>query len=65
MDLYPDFKEFLQFLNEEKVEYLVRGGYAVTFHGYPRYTGDIDIWIHATKENAERMMKVLDRFGAG
>jgi predicted nucleotidyltransferase len=65
MDLYPDFKEFLQFLNEEKVEYLVGGGYAVTFHGYPRYTGDIDIWIHATAENAERMMKVLERFGAG
>jgi hypothetical protein len=36
MDFYPDFKEFLQFLNEEKVEYLVGGGYAVTFHGYPR-----------------------------
>ena len=65
MDLYPDFKEFLQLLNEEKVEYLVGGGYAVTWHGYPRYTGDIDIWIHATPENASRMMQVLQRFGAG
>jgi hypothetical protein len=36
MDLYPDFKEFLQFLNEEKVEFLVGGGYALTFHGIPR-----------------------------
>ncbi|HYF33796.1 MAG TPA: hypothetical protein VD994_00790 [Prosthecobacter sp.] len=65
MDLYPDFRDFLQLLNEEGIEYLVGGGYAVTWHGYPRYTGDIDIWIHATPENARRMMVVLERFGAG
>ncbi len=65
MDLYPDFKEFLQLLGEEGVEYLVGGGYAVAWYGYPRYTGDIDIWIHATRENARRMMRVLERFGAG
>ena len=65
MDLYPDFRDFLQLLNEEGVEYLVGGGYAVTWHGYPRYTGDLDIWIHATPENARRMMAVLERFGAG
>ena len=65
MDLYPDLKEFIQLLNEEHVEYLVGGGYAVTWHGYPRYTGDIDIWIHATPENAARMVTVLDRFGTG
>gem|GEM_PF-875049 len=65
MDLYPDFKDFIQLLNAEKVEYLVGGGYAVTWHGYPRYTGDLDIWIHATPENAARMVCVLERFGAG
>ncbi len=65
MDLYPDFKEFLELLIEENVEYLVGGGYAVTWHGYPRYTGDIDIWIHSTPVNAARMMRVLTRFGAG
>ncbi len=65
MDLYPDFKDFIQLLNAEHVEYLVGGGYAVTWHGYPRYTGDIDIWIHATVENAARMIRVLERFGAG
>ncbi|MBU6303762.1 MAG: nucleotidyltransferase [Verrucomicrobia bacterium] len=65
MELYPDFKDFLQLLGEENVEYLVGGGYAVTRHGYPRYTGDIDIWIHATAENADRMMRGPDRFGAG
>lgn len=64
MDLYPDFRDFIQLLNAEHVEYVV-GGYAVTWHGYPRYTGDIDIWIHATPENAARMVQVLDRFGAG
>lgn len=65
MEIYPDFREFLQLLNEESVEYLVGGGYAVTYHGYPRYTGDIDIWINPTEENASRMMVVLERFGAG
>jgi hypothetical protein len=65
MDLYPDFKEFFQLLNEESVEYTVGGGYAVAWHGYPRYTGDIGIWIHATPDNASRMMPVLQRFGAG
>jgi hypothetical protein len=65
MDLFPDFKEFLQLLNAERVDYLVGGGYAVTWHGYPRFTGDIDIWIHATEENSQKMMRVLDAFGAG
>ena len=43
--LPPDFKEFLQFLNNHAVEYLVVGGYAVGFHGYPRATGDMDVWV--------------------
>ena len=40
-----DFKEFLQLLNSKEVEFLVIGGYAVGYHGYPRATGDMDIWI--------------------
>ena len=52
--LPPDFKELLRLLNSKKVEYLVIGGYAVAFHGYPRATGDIDIWIAISKENAKR-----------
>jgi hypothetical protein len=52
-------------LNEKQVEYLVVGGYAVAFHGYPRYTGDIDIWIAISKENAEKVMQVLKDFGFG
>lgn len=52
--LSQDFKEFIQLLNENQIEYLVVGGYAVGVHGYPRYTGDIDIWINMSDENAEK-----------
>ena len=51
-------------LNKYKVEYLIVGGYAVGFYGYPRYTGDLDIWIKISEENAERMMKVITEFPA-
>ena len=58
-----DFKEFLKLLNEHSVEYLVVGGYAVSFHGYPRPTGDIDIWIAVNEINANRMIEVMREFG--
>jgi hypothetical protein len=54
--LPQDFKEFLQLLNLKKIEYLVVGGYAVAFHGYPRATGDIDIWIAISKDNARKIV---------
>ena len=60
-----DFKEFVRLLNEKQIEYLIVGGYAVSFHGYPRYTGDIDIWIKTSSENAEKMPAILDDFGFG
>ena len=63
MEIDKDYKEFLLLLNRNKVEYLVVGGYAVAFHGYPRYTGDIDIWINSSKDNAERLVKAIDEFG--
>jgi len=63
--LNQDFKEFIQSLNDNYVRYLVIGGYAVAFHGYPRYTKDIDIWIDASAANAARMVKALDQFGFG
>ena len=63
MELDKDFKEFLQLLNQNKVEYLVVGGYAVAFHGYPRYTGDFDVWIKPLGENANSLIKVIDIFG--
>ena len=56
-NLPPDFKEFLQLLHDKKVEYLVVGGYAVAFHGFPRPTGDIDIWIAVSPGNAALMSR--------
>jgi hypothetical protein len=46
--LSKDFKEFIKLLNENNVKYLVVGGYAVAFHGHPRYTKDLDIWIESS-----------------
>ncbi len=65
MVLSPDFREFLELLNEKEVEYLVVGGYAVVVHGYPRLTGDIDIWVRPTLENGRRVVSVLKEFGFG
>ena len=61
--LPPDFKEFLKLLNDHDVEYLLIGGYAVGYHGYPRATADMDIWIAMTPVNADRIVKVLKEFG--
>ena len=61
--LSQDFKEFVELLNKHNVEYLIVGGYAVGIYGYPRYTGDLDIWINATMGNARKVVKVLDDFG--
>jgi len=58
-----DFKEFLKLLNSKKIEYLVIGGYAVGFHGYPRATGDMDVWIAVNEGNAIKMVDALRRFG--
>lgn len=65
MELDRDFKEFIQLLNANKVQYLVVGGYAVGAYGYPRYTGDIDFWINPTKQNAEKLIHALKQFGFG
>lgn len=63
--LTEDFKEFLLLLNEEKVDYMIVGGYAVGIYGYPRYTGDIDIWVNPTEKNAKKVLKTLVKFGFG
>jgi predicted nucleotidyltransferase len=61
--LPPDFKEFLQFLNDEGVEYLLIGGWAVGVHGVIRYTQDMDVWVAASLQNGERIVRALERFG--
>lgn len=61
--LPPDFKEFLNLLNVREVEYLLIGGYAVSFHGYPRVTNDIDLWVAVNPANAHKLIAVLRAFG--
>ena len=61
--LTPDFKEFLRLLNANRVDYLLVGGYAVGFHGYPRATADLNLWVQATPNNAARVLQSLREFG--
>ena len=63
MALNSDFKEFIELLNTHEVAYMVVGGYALAFHGHPRYTKDIDIWLERSETNASKMVKVLHDFG--
>ena len=65
MIISKDFKEFIELLNKHNVLYLVVGAYAVAFHGYPRYTKDIDLWISINRTNADNLMKALVDFGFG
>ena len=63
MVLDQDFREFIELLNKNEVRYLVVGGYAVGFHGYPRYTKDLDVWVEVDLENAKKIKRSLDEFG--
>ena len=63
VNLPPDFKEFLQLLSAHHVEYLLIGGYAVAYHGYPRATADMDVWIALHPQNAEKVVAALKAFG--
>jgi predicted nucleotidyltransferase len=65
LPLPPDFKEFLALLNSEKIDYLVVGGYAVSYHGFPRPTGDLDVWIAMDPANATKLVAALKKFGFG
>ena len=65
MALTQDFKEFIALLNENNVRYLIVGGYAVAFHGHPRYTKDLDIWIDPAVENIDKLLETLKQFGFG
>ncbi|MDD9948258.1 MAG: hypothetical protein OXU48_01845 [candidate division Zixibacteria bacterium] len=63
IQLPHDFREFLRLLNAHQVEYLLIGGYAVSYHGYPRATGDMDVWIATRRDNAARLVAALREFG--
>lgn len=60
-----DLREFIQTLDDHAVRYLVVGGYAVAFHGEPRYTKDLDVWIELNPDNAARLVEALNAFGFG
>ena len=61
--LPSDFKEFLKLLNDAEVEYLLIGGYAVGYHGYPRTTADMDVWVAISAKNASKLVDVFHHFG--
>jgi len=61
--LQADLKEFLSLLASNRVEYLLIGGYAVGYYGYPRPTGDMDVWIAISPQNARRIVSALSEFG--
>ena len=63
MEVQKDFKEFLALLNAHEVDFMIVGGFALAFHGAPRYTGDIDVFVKPGRKNAQRIMKVLEEFG--
>jgi hypothetical protein len=62
--LNKDYKEMLQLLLEEQVDFILVGAYALGAHGYPRATGDIDIWVKADEPNSKKVYQALARFGA-
>jgi len=65
MKLNQDFKEFIELLEKHKAKYLVVGSYAMAYHGYARFTQDIDFWVWVNEENSSKILNVLKDFGFG
>lgn len=65
MEAQPDFRDLLALLNAHKVDYMIVGAYALAYYGFPRYTGDIDIFVRSDFENARHVLHALDEFGFG
>lgn len=63
MEAQKDFKELLELFNGHKVEYMIVGAYALAFYGVPRFTADIDIFVHTSPENAKKILSALADFG--
>ena len=63
MNTQPDFEDFLRLLEDRQVDYMIVGGYAVAFHGFPRFTKDIDIFFDRSRENVDRLRQVVVEFG--
>jgi hypothetical protein len=65
MPLTKDSREFIEYLRSNKVEFLIVGALAVSWHGFPRYSGDIDFFVRPDRANALRLMNALEQFGFG
>ena len=63
MEAQPDFKDLLALFNAHKVEYIIVGAYALAYHGAPRYTGDMDLYVKPDEQNAHRILAALKEFG--
>ena len=63
MEVQQDFKELLELLNAHEVKYVIVGGYALAFHGAPRFTGGLDVFVKPEKDNAKGILAALDEFG--
>ena len=63
MTVARDFEEFFASCNKHEVEYLIVGGYAFALHAHPRYTGDMDVFVRVSEDNARRIIKALEDFG--
>jgi hypothetical protein len=63
MRLSNDLREFVESLNSRAVDYVIVGAHSLAFHGRPRYTGDLDILVRATRENAAKLVDLLNQFG--
>lgn len=63
--LSSDLREFIRLLNTKSLKYVIVGAWAVTFHGRPRYTGDLDVFVSRDDANADRLMEVMNAFGFG
>lgn len=58
-----DFRDFLKLFLDHEVRFMVIGGYAVVHHSRPRFTGDLDLWVGSSPDNAARVVKALREFG--
>jgi hypothetical protein len=65
MEIQQDFKELLELFNGHSVEYMIVGAYALAYHGSPRFTGDIYIFVRPAQDNAAKVIAALDHFGFG
>lgn len=63
MRLSKDLREFLELLNSSGIEYVIVGAHSLAFHGRPRYTGDLDLLVQATPDNAAKLIDLVNRFG--